>query len=92
MPPSAFELKTICGDFGNSRIHMNRILNATTLLRVLTVLTPRSVTGEFVVMVGAANGGGYILSSSNSIHNSVKVENFKAMIKAVRKYGKYPIR
>ncbi len=40
----------------------------------------------------AAKGGGYILSSSNSIHDSVKVENFKAMIKVTRKFGKYPIR
>ncbi|MEX2752054.1 MAG: uroporphyrinogen decarboxylase family protein [Candidatus Freyarchaeota archaeon] len=36
-----------------------------------------------------ANGGGYILSSSNSIHNAVKVENFKTMIRATKKYGKY---
>ncbi len=38
----------------------------------------------------AASGGGYILSSSNSIHNAVKVDNFKAMIDATRKYGRYP--
>lgn len=39
----------------------------------------------------AAPGGGYILSSSNSIHPGVKPENFLAMVKAARKYGKYPI-
>lgn len=38
----------------------------------------------------AADGGGYILSSSNSIHNAVRVENFKAMTEATRKYGKFP--
>jgi len=37
----------------------------------------------------AANGGGYILSSSNSIHDSVKPENFMAMIEAAKKYGRY---
>uniref|UniRef100_A0A7V4N436 Uroporphyrinogen decarboxylase (URO-D) domain-containing protein n=1 Tax=Thermodesulfobacterium geofontis TaxID=1295609 RepID=A0A7V4N436_9BACT len=37
----------------------------------------------------AANGGGYILSSSNSIHNSVKIENLMTMINAAKKYGKY---
>ncbi len=39
----------------------------------------------------AAPGGGYILSSSNSIHPDVKPENFIAMTKAAKKYGAYPI-
>ena len=37
----------------------------------------------------AAPGGGYILSSSNSIHRSIKPENYIAMINTVKKYGKY---
>lgn len=40
----------------------------------------------------ASPGGGHIVSSSNSIHSSVKPENFLAMIKAVKKYGDYPLR
>jgi uroporphyrinogen decarboxylase len=36
-------------------------------------------------------GGGYVLSASNSIPEYVKPENFKAMIEAAKKYGKYPI-
>jgi|YelNatPaOPRAMG01_1025707.scaffolds.fasta_scaffold30290_2 uroporphyrinogen decarboxylase len=39
----------------------------------------------------AAYGGGYILTSSNSIHDAVKVENFKAMIEAAKAFGRYPI-
>ncbi|HEY5531501.1 MAG TPA: uroporphyrinogen decarboxylase family protein [Candidatus Anoxymicrobiaceae bacterium] len=39
----------------------------------------------------AAPGGGYIISSSNSIHPGVKPENYIAMVKAARKYGSYPI-
>jgi len=39
----------------------------------------------------AAPGGGFIMSSSNSIHSSVKPENYMAMIKAAKKHGKYPI-
>jgi len=39
----------------------------------------------------AAPGGGYILSSSNSIHPGCKPENYLAMVKAARKYGAYPI-
>ena len=37
----------------------------------------------------AAPGGGYILSSSNSILNSVKPENYIAMVEAVKEYGWY---
>jgi len=34
-------------------------------------------------------GGGYILSSSNSIHSAVKPENYAAMLQTWRKYGVY---
>jgi uroporphyrinogen decarboxylase len=34
-------------------------------------------------------GGGYILSSSNSIHSAVKPENYVAMLQALREYGRY---
>jgi len=40
----------------------------------------------------AAPGGGHIISSSNSIHSSVKPENYRAMLAATRRYGQYPIR
>ena len=36
-------------------------------------------------------GGGHILASSNSIHPGVSTDNYLAMIKAARKYGRYPI-
>ena len=39
----------------------------------------------------AAPGGGYILSSSNSIHSAVKPENYMAMLETLKKYGTYPI-
>lgn len=38
-----------------------------------------------------AYGGGYMLSSSNSIHSAVNPENYLAMIAAGRKYGVYPL-
>jgi uroporphyrinogen decarboxylase len=37
----------------------------------------------------AAPGGGYIMSSSNSIHPGCKPENYIAMVEAARKYGEY---
>jgi uroporphyrinogen decarboxylase len=39
-----------------------------------------------------APGGGYILSSSNSIHSSVKPENYMAMLRTLAEHGRYPIR
>lgn len=36
-------------------------------------------------------GGGYILTSSNSLHSSVKPENYLAMVKAGREFGAYPL-
>lgn len=37
----------------------------------------------------AAPGGGYIISSSNSIHPGCKPENYIAMVNATHKYGRY---
>jgi len=38
-----------------------------------------------------APGGGYIMSSSNSIHRGVKPENFLEMIRVTKEFGTYPI-
>ena len=38
-----------------------------------------------------APGGGFILSSGNSIHSGVKPENYLAMLHTLRMYGQYPI-
>ena len=42
------------------------------------------------VIDSAAQGGGLILGSSNSIHDGVKLENFLAMTRTAVDYGKYP--
>jgi uroporphyrinogen decarboxylase len=43
------------------------------------------------VIKKAAPGGGFVLSSSNSIHSGVPTENFLTMLEAARQYGNYPI-
>lgn len=43
------------------------------------------------VIRAAADGGGLILSSSNSIHSSINPANYLAMINTIKAYGKYPI-
>ncbi len=37
----------------------------------------------------AGKGGGYICTTSNTVHTAVKPENYVAMVKAIREYGKY---
>ena len=45
---------------------------------------------EHVIRV-AAPGGGFLLSSSNSIHPRVKPEYYLAMLETARAVGNYPI-
>jgi len=35
-------------------------------------------------------GGGFILSSSNTIHSGIRPSNYKVMLDALREYGQYP--
>jgi len=54
--------------------------------------TPRQVEAvvkETIRRAGA--NGGYILSSSNTIHSSVKPANYHAMLEAGQRYGAYPL-
>jgi uroporphyrinogen decarboxylase len=43
-------------------------------------------------IVDAAPGGGYILTSSNSIHSSCNPRNVVAMVRACHEFGEYPLR
>ena len=40
----------------------------------------------------AAEGGGFVLSESNSMHPNVKFENILFYVDEARRYGKYPLR
>lgn len=53
--------------------------------------TPEEVEEEVrQCILAGAGGGGLILSSSNTIHRGVKPENYRAMLDALRRYGRYP--
>jgi len=59
---------------------------------VLTNGTPQEVIdGCKEIFRKAAPGGGFVLSSSNSIHGTIPPENVYAMVEAAQKYGTYPI-
>ena len=53
--------------------------------------TPEDVTEEVKTCLrGGGPGGGFILSSSNTIHRGVRPENYRAMLQALREFGRYP--
>ena len=60
---------------------------------VLVTGTPEEVRQETRELIrAAAPGGGFVLASSNAIHDAIPMENLQAMLDAHREYGTYPIR
>ena len=60
--------------------------------RLLTFGTPNDVRKATIECIkDASSGGGHIISSSNTIHDSVPAENFVTMVQTARRYGKYPL-
>jgi len=54
--------------------------------------TPEDVEAEVRQHIrDLAPGGGYMVGSSNSITSYVPLENYRAIIAATMKWGKYPI-
>lgn len=60
--------------------------------RTLVYGTPEDIRKEVREKIRrCAPGGGYIISSSNSIHNGISGSNYLVMREAIEKYGCYPI-
>ena len=60
--------------------------------RLMTFGTPEEVAeATKTALRQGAPGGGFILSSSNSIHSAVKPENYQALLSTWRAYGRYPL-
>ncbi len=62
---------------------------ATTLVNGTAEEVVRETLG---VIRAAAEGGGLIVSSSNSIHSSVAPLNYLAMLSTIKAYGRYPLK
>ncbi|MHB0874434.1 MAG: uroporphyrinogen decarboxylase family protein [Anaerolineae bacterium] len=61
-------------------------------LNILGMGTPEDVEAEVRYLISVAGpGGGYIVTSGNSLAGYVKPENALAMGAAVAKYGRYPL-
>ncbi len=59
---------------------------------ILTRGTPQEVRDEVrSLIMRLGPGGGYLMSSANSITNYVPLENYKALLEATFEYGRYPI-
>lgn len=64
-------------------------IDCTNLLTFGTPELVRAATLECIEKAGP--GGGYILSSTNTIHHGVPANNFLAMVDTARKHGNYPV-
>jgi uroporphyrinogen decarboxylase len=75
--------------YGQAMALKGNVNCATTLVSGTAAEVVRETLG---VIQAAAEGGGLIVSSSNSIHSSVAPLNYLAMLSTIHAYGRYPIR
>jgi uroporphyrinogen decarboxylase len=88
-PPAGMDIGYVKQHYGD-RIAIVGNIDCGELLCNAPVEEVRRVTRETIEV--AAPGGGFCLSSSNSIHSSVKPENYMAMVETLREYGEYPLK
>lgn len=87
-PVAGMDLATVKRLVGN-RIALVGNVDCGHLLSHGTVEQVRQAVQQCIIDAGP--GGGYLLSSSNSIHSSCKAENLKAMVEAGLEFGSYPL-
>ena len=86
-PSCGMEVKKLKEKFGD-RITFFGAVDCDTLVRG----TPQQIEKEVEdCLRDGAPGGGFVLTSSNSIQAGAKFENYMAMLDTARKRGRYPI-
>ena len=87
-PLAGMDLSRVKAEYGH-RIALKGNVDCSNLM---TFGTPEQVAEatKIALRAGAPNGG-FILSSSNSIHSTVKPENYQAMIDTLEAFGNYPL-
>lgn len=88
-PVANMDIAQIKRDYGDRLTLIGNVDCAHTLVNG-TVEKVRQETEA--VIRAAAPGGGFILSTSNSVHPGVKPELYIAMLETAREVGKYPIK
>ena len=73
--------------FMDKRVALKGNVDCAALLTFGT--TDEVIEATKVALSKGMPGGGYILSSSNSIHSAVKPENYAAMVSTLQEYGRY---
>jgi uroporphyrinogen decarboxylase len=87
--PKAMDARALKAQYGKQLALLGNI----EIGDLLTLGTPEQVEADVKERIRAlACGGGYAVGSSNTVAHFVKLENFKAMVRATRKYGQYPLR
>jgi len=87
-PSGGMELKVVKAKYGD-RVAIKGNVDQTELL----MYGPPEAVVESVksCIVDAGVGGGYVCSSSNSIHSGVDPELYKIMVDSIHHYGQYPL-
>jgi uroporphyrinogen decarboxylase len=85
---AGMDIEKVKNEYGNKICIMGNV-NVGTTLPTGTIEDVRQEVKDCIRKAGV--GGGYICSSSNIIHSGVKPENYVAMVKAIREFGKYPL-
>jgi uroporphyrinogen decarboxylase len=86
--PKAMDINALKRQYGNRLSLIGNIDLAYTLTRG----TPEEVEKEVRERIAAlAPGGGYAVSSANSVTSYVPLENYRAMINATLRHGEYPM-
>ncbi len=88
-PQAGMDLAEVKAKFGH-RIAVKGNVDCAATLTFGTVEETIAETKK-VLSIGAP-GGGFILSSSNSIHSAVKPENYLAMMQTWEEFRDYPVR
>jgi len=88
-PPAGMDIARVKREYGD-RVALVGNIDCGMLLSFGTPEQVRQTVRETIRVAGP--GGGFLLASSNSIHSSVKPENYLAMAEAGREFGEYPLR
>lgn len=88
LEPKAMDSRALKAAYGDRLALLGNI----EIGEILTLGTPEDVEAEVRACIrDLAPGGGYAVGSSNTVAHYVALDNFKAMVRATRRYGRYPI-
>jgi uroporphyrinogen decarboxylase len=89
LEPQSMDIRAVHGKYRDRVVTCGTVDCAQTL----TFGTPADARREVLALLAdLAPGGRYIMTSSNTIHSSVRPDTYRAMLDTLREWGRYPIR